>query len=182
MVCPGLHLWDPKCWLHLLGSRDRGGQEALPRKMLADAGGHERARCCTFLVLPPGGNSRKYSPRSSSFDNIGAPIKKGNKPESGGTTLYCFLGCPEASGLTDFPQNRALLRGCGCGSLWLCPPARTGTQKSQSSGPYSCPFSQRYRTSIVCPFSPVGRRHQNRQIQLHKSNELGEEEEVETEK
>ena len=97
-------------------------------------------------------------------------------------TLYCFLGCLEASGLTYFPQNRAPLHGCGCDSLRLCPPARTGTQKSQSSGPYSCPFSQRYWTSNVGPFSPVGKRHQNRQIQRHKRDELGEEEEVETEK
>ena len=72
-------------------------------------------------------------------------------------TLYCFLGCPEASGLTDFPQNRAVLRGCGCDSLWLCLPARTGTQKSQSSGLYSCLVSQRYWTSNLCPFSPVGK-------------------------
>ena len=72
-------------------------------------------------------------------------------------TLYCFLGCLEASGLTYFPQNRAPLHGCGCDSLRLCPPARTGTQKSQSSGPYSCPFSQRYWTSNLCPFSPVGK-------------------------
>ena len=63
---------------------------------------------------------------------------------------------------------------------WLCPPARTGTQKSQSSGPYSCPFSQRYGQVISAPLllwekdTKLGK--------FHKSDELGEEEEVETEK